>query len=102
MASISSHFRKGRINTRLRLWDKAIESYKKSLKLDPYFKEAWFNLGYAYNNQGNSDEAIKALIQAILVKVDYTKAWNLLGAFFLKNHEQDYALISYKCAINLY
>jgi Flp pilus assembly protein TadD len=38
----------------------AIDSYEKSVALDPSDAGAWFNLGIAYQHAGRSDDAIAA------------------------------------------
>lgn len=44
---------------------KAIASYKQALKFKPDFHEAWYNKACAYALQGNIDQAIENLQQAI-------------------------------------
>ena len=52
-----------------------IEPLKKFLAMDPHDDVAWFGLGKAYMDDGNFDEAAKALQQCITVKPTYSAAY---------------------------
>ena len=61
-----------------------IEPLKKVLAIDPNDEVAWFGLGKAYMDDGNFDEAAKALRQCITVKPTYSAAYYALAQSLLK------------------
>ena len=56
-----------------------IEPLKKVLAIDPNDDVAWFGLGKAYMDDGNFEEAAKALRQCITVKPTYSAAYYALA-----------------------
>ena len=56
-----------------------IDPLKKVLAMDPNDDVAWFGLGKAYMDDGNFDEAAKALQQCIMVKPTYSAAYYALA-----------------------
>lgn len=56
-----------------------IEPLKKVLAIDPNDDVAWFGLGKAYMDDGNFDEAAKALRQCVVVKPTYSAAYLALA-----------------------
>ena len=56
-----------------------IEPLKKVLAIDPNDDVAWFGLGKAYMDDGNFEEAAKALRQCITVKPTYSAAYFALA-----------------------
>ena len=56
-----------------------IEPLKKVLAIDPNDDVAWFGLGKAYMDDGNFEEAAKALQQCITVKPTYSAAYFALA-----------------------
>lgn len=56
-----------------------IEPLKKVLDIDPQDDVAWFGLGKAYMDDGNFDEAAKALRQCLTVKPTYSAAYYALA-----------------------
>jgi len=52
-----------------------IEPLKRVLAIEPTDDVAWFGLGKAYMEDGNFDEAAKALQQCITVKPTYSAAY---------------------------
>jgi Tfp pilus assembly protein PilF len=56
-----------------------IEPLKKVLSIDPNDDVAWFGLGKAYMDDGNFEEAAKALRQCITVKPTYSAAYYALA-----------------------
>jgi tetratricopeptide (TPR) repeat protein len=56
-----------------------IEPLKKVLGIDPNDDVAWFGLGKAYMEDGNFEEATKALRQCITVKPAYSAAYYALA-----------------------
>lgn len=56
-----------------------IEPLKKVLAMDPNDDVAWFGLGKAYMDDGNFDEAAKALRRCVTVKPGYSAAYYALA-----------------------
>ena len=56
-----------------------IEPLKKVLAMDPNDDVAWFGLGKAYMEDGNFEEAVKALRQCVMVKPTYSAAYFALA-----------------------
>lgn len=56
-----------------------IEPLKKVLAIDPQDDVAWFGLGKAYMEDGNFEEAAKALRQCVAVKPAYSAAYFALA-----------------------
>jgi len=56
-----------------------IDPLRKVLAIDPNDDVAWFGLGKAYMEDGNFEEAAKALHQCITVKPTYSAAYYALA-----------------------
>ena len=56
-----------------------IDPLRKVLAIDPSDDVAWFGLGKAYMEDGNFEEAAKALHQCIIVKPTYSAAYYALA-----------------------
>lgn len=56
-----------------------IEPLKRVLAIEPTDDVAWFGLGKAYMDDGNFEEAAKALQQCITVKPTYSAAYYALA-----------------------
>lgn len=56
-----------------------IEPLKQVLAIDPQDEVAWFGLGKAYMEDGNFEEAAKALAQCVTVKPSYSAAYLALA-----------------------
>ena len=66
-----------------------IEPLKKVLMIDPNDDVAWFGLGKAYMDDGNFEEAAKALTQCITVKPTYSAAYFALAQSLHTLHRFD-------------
>jgi predicted Zn-dependent protease len=60
-----------------------IEPLKQVLAIDPQDEVAWFGLGKAYMEDGNFEEAAKALAQCVTVKPSYSAAYFALAQSLL-------------------
>ncbi len=56
-----------------------IEPLKRVLAMEPNDEVAWFGLGKAYMDDGNFEEAAKALRQCVTVKPTYSAAYFALA-----------------------
>lgn len=66
-----------------------IEPLKKVLAMDPNDEVAWFGLGKAYMDDGNFEEAAKALQQCVNVKPAYSAAYLALAQSLHKLNRLD-------------
>jgi predicted Zn-dependent protease len=66
-----------------------IEPLKKVLAMDPNDEVAWFGLGKAYMEDGNFEEAAKALQQCVTVKPTYSAAYFALAQSLQKLNRLD-------------
>lgn len=66
-----------------------IEPLKRILEMDPNDDVAWFGLGKAYLDDGNFDDAAKALRQCIAVKPTYSAAYYALAQSLHKLNRLD-------------
>jgi tetratricopeptide (TPR) repeat protein len=81
--------------------DKALQGYKKAIRLKLDYAEAHNNLGSAYYEQGLIDEAIVEYKEALRHRPDNSKAHNNLGSAYYKKGRIDEAIVEYKEALNL-
>ena len=58
--------------------------YKKAIGLDPYYPNAYNNLGEAYSSIGKHDNAIRVLKKAIMIAPSYANAHNNLSRAYMK------------------
>jgi len=83
--------------------EKAIESYKKAVKIDPDFAFAWDNMGICYRKINNYDEAIKCYnkslevdpygilpLQNLAVVYEYQKDYKSAAETYAKLIKSDY------------
>ncbi len=66
-----------------------IEPLKKIIAIDPNDDVAWFGLGKAYLEDGNLEEAAKALRQCLTVKPAYSAAYFALAQSLQKLNRID-------------
>ena len=86
------HYGKGEI-------DNAIVDYTKATELDPYFADAYNQLGNAFLNSGDLDLAIDKSTEAIKLDPDLTDAYKDLGIALLGNGDLDGAIDNYTKAL---
>jgi peroxin-5 len=68
----------------------AIPYYARALKIRPLYARGWLNLGIAYANLGQYDEAVKAYVQALAISSDAMYVPALLIIFIFFRHIWDY------------
>ena len=78
--------------------EKAIESLRRALEIDPESKETLNQLSYAYNDVGDLDNAIWAINEYISLAPDEANPYDTRGDLFAFNGKLDAALESYKKA----
>lgn len=96
-----SHFVDGNQFLDTHQYSKAIIEYKKAIKLNPYYKEAYLNLGKAYQSKGLFKEAISQYKKAIELDRKYVDAYINLGICYEKQNLLASAKINIEKAIEL-
>lgn len=76
----------------LKLFEPAINAYKKAINLNPSFEISYNNLGNAQKNNGNIKASIESYKSAINLKPDYAEAFYNMGLSLLINKEYDESL----------
>jgi len=69
----------------------ASRAYRKAVKIDSNYAEAWSNLGYSYRKQGNYKKAIKAYKKAIKINPRLAEAHEYLGEAYAELGKFDLA-----------
>ncbi|MEP6743736.1 MAG: trypsin-like peptidase domain-containing protein [bacterium] len=95
--SSESYFNIGLANYYLKQYREAADSYRQSIRLDPYnAADAWYALGLVYRDWGKADDEIQAYKQAIRLRPDYTSAYERLGSSYLRAKKYPLAIETYK------
>ncbi len=82
-------------------WSDAGWFFKRILKYNPRSPRAHYNLGNAYGNKGNHDQAILEYTKAIELEPNYAEAYNNLGSAYGNKGNYDQAILEYTKAIEL-
>ena len=94
---------KGAVEMVLKDYERAIETFKVALQVDPFFAKAHMNLGLALTELNSFDDAQVSYRKAIEIKLfDFPEAYNNnLGNLFKQKGELDHALENYQKAIEI-
>jgi Flp pilus assembly protein TadD len=79
----------------------AEKAYRGAIELDPTNAQAWTDLSFVLNRQGDSDQALLAANNAIDFDPSYESAWNTKGNALAKLERLDEAIQAYDRAIEL-
>ena len=82
-------------------FEKAIEYYKRALKLDPYYKEVLNNLAYAYSRMGNFKKAIETNDIYISIFPDESSPYDARGTIYGLFGKLDSSIIAYRKALEI-
>jgi len=96
-----THFLKGNQYLSNHQYSEAILEYKKALSLNPYYKEAYFNLGKSYQAKQLFKDAIVSYKNAIKLDKRYVPAYINLGLCYEKQNLLSKAKTNFKKAIEL-
>lgn len=80
---------------------KAISSFKLAIKEEPAFAEAFFNIGYCYDELGQHQEAVTTFKKAIQLKPDFVEAHYNLGIAFDELKQFNDSINAYQRAAEL-
>ncbi len=86
---------------RLNQFEDALKSYRQSLRLDPKFPNAQFQIGNALDRLGRSDEAAKAFQEAARLNSQDADAYFNLGNAYDKLRRDKDAVAAYQQAVKL-
>ena len=89
----------GIINLSLENWKNALLAFKKALKQDNKFIEAYNNLGVTYSHLGENSKAIENYKKAIELNKDYASAYNNLATQYDDFGEYSIAIKNYTKAL---
>ena len=92
---------KGNNNYHKSEFEKAIEAYKKAIKIDPDSDGAHHNIGLAYHNLGKFEKAIEAYKKAIEINPNNDGAYSGMGGAYYNLGKFEKAIEAYKKAIEI-
>jgi Tfp pilus assembly protein PilF len=82
-------------------YEKALPYFKKAVKKDPSYADAYFQIGFCSGELGHHKEAIEAFKQVIRIQPDYTEAHYNLGVTYAVLGRHTEAIKAYKEAIGI-
>ena len=96
-----AHNNRGDAYATKRDYDRAIQDYDLSIKLNPTFSKPFNNRGVAYQKKGDYDRAIKDFDEAIKLSPDYARAFANRAETNQRRHDYQSAVRDYDNAIRL-
>lgn len=82
-------------------YEKAVDIFKKILEIDPKNYIVLYNLGIAYFNLGQIENALEAYNNAIILKPDYKHCYYNIGLIYETKEDLNKALIYYEKALDI-
>ncbi len=82
-------------------FQKALAAFQQAIRLLPDFPNAWFGLGFAYENLEKDPEAAKAYEEAVRLQPNVAVYWYRLGLTYGRLRLFDQAIHSYEQAVAL-
>ena len=82
-------------------WPRAMDAFRRAIKLKPDGIDIYNNMGIAYLRSGNAGQAIAAFETALEVEPDYYQAHFNLGNIHLENKEYERAVHHYREALRI-
>ena len=79
--------------------EKAVEAYRKAIKLRPKYPEAYLALARVLSDMRNLDEALVAVRQARRQRLNYAEASAVEGRIHKENGDEEKAIAAFKRAI---
>jgi Tfp pilus assembly protein PilF len=87
----NAHFEKGLKLQEAGNFKEASKNFKKAVRIDGSYAEAWSNLGYTYRKQGYFNKAVKAYKKAIKLSPNLAEAHEYLGEAYAEMGKFDLA-----------
>ncbi|MCU1290785.1 MAG: hypothetical protein JWN60_3014 [Acidobacteria bacterium] len=79
--------------------EKAVEAYRKAIKLRPKYPEAYLALARVLSDMRNLEEALTAVKQAKKQRLNYAEASAVEGRIYKENGDEEKAIAAFKRAI---
>ena len=76
----------------IKVYEKALEKYKKAIELDPFYHTAYHGLGVAYLQVDNFESSINSFKKVLELKPDNEQAMDYLGIAYLRKEDKINAL----------
>jgi tetratricopeptide (TPR) repeat protein len=83
-AGAESEYNRGVRARVARDWAAAEDAFRRALRFDAKFADAWSELGYALRNQGRYPESLDAYGEALRLRPDFPEALEYLGEAYVK------------------
>jgi tetratricopeptide (TPR) repeat protein len=83
-------------------YEQAIDSYSRSLSIDPRYKKAMFNRGLAYYRTERLQLALSDFVRVLEMDPSHHRTMNFLGLIALKQGEPDVAFAYFREAAKLH
>lgn len=77
------------------IYYKAVDSYRKSVSINPDNSGTWFNLGLAYSKQGRYKKAIDSYRKVVSIDPDDSKAWHNMIIAYISDNQYEKAQEAY-------
>jgi len=77
-------------------YDKAASYFKKAVRIDPRYANAYFLIGYCNAQLERYPDALEAYKKAIQIQPDFVLAHFFLGLIYLEARDRNHALAEYK------
>jgi tetratricopeptide (TPR) repeat protein len=77
----------------------AIDKYNQALKIDPYYENAYYEMGYTLFTSGKEQDAIGYLVKLIALNPQSAGAFDMLGSIYDDLKQSDKAIEYYKQGI---
>ena len=82
-------------------WNRMLSHCKRWTEAEPENADAWFELGFAYNNLDRPNDAIFAYREALRINPELAEAWNNLGVAYNDLGRYDDAIAAYREALRI-
>lgn len=82
-------------------WQKALDNYSKSEKLDPNNPDTYNNKGVVLKEMGKYDQALDEFLRAVFLDASYAKAYNNIGVVYFMQKNYPEAIRHYLKAIDI-
>jgi len=85
----------------MKKYDRALEEFDKTLKINPQYYLAWYNTGVAYQFQGDLEKAKHAYEESLRINPVYFRSWYNVGIVYKRLGDLDLSVKAYDKAIAL-
>jgi len=82
-------------------WREMIAHCQRWTAAEPGNAYAWFNLGLAYGESGQTSMAIESFQRSLRIDPEYAKAWTNLGAVYVQSGQKSRAIESFQRSLRI-